>query len=440
MIRPITRLRLRLTAWYAGTFSVILTALGIVVYTVISRQLTTELENSMRAAMGALQGAAQIREQESRQRPAQDAAPVADAVRELVIPGRMLYLFDTSGHPVVPDTAAPEVRAVAARAGTAEGGTDDRHFKADAHQPGERLFQAHGERFSLASGQRYVGVVVADRVEIDDRYASLIYTLIAAAGAAVVLVAAGGWLLATKAIEPIERTVTFMRRFIADAAHELRTPVAVLRGRADVALEREREPAAYVDALTAVGLEAERMGRIVTDLLTLTRADAGERTLAPRRLYVDDVALDAVSSVRVLAEQRGVTLVVSEFEEAPAIVDPDLLRQLLVILLDNAIKFTPAGGRIVLGVRRVDGRATVTVTDTGMGIAATDLPRIYDRFYRGDDARQRVDGAGLGLSIAKWIVDAHRASLTVTSETGHGTAVTLQFPPVEPVPAAQPRL
>jgi signal transduction histidine kinase len=437
-MRPVTRLRLRLTAWYAGTFSAILAVLGIALYTVISRHMATELQNSMRAATAALEGAAQIREQETGQHPDREEPPVADAVRELVIPGRMLYLFDINGRPVVPDTAAEAVRTVALGAATA--GTDDRHFKLDAHQPSERLFQAHGERFALASGQTYVAVVVADRVELEDRYGSLIYTLISAAVGAIVLVAAGGWLLATKAIEPIERTITFMRRFIADAAHELRTPVAVLRSRADVTLQRERDPAAYVDALTAVGLEAERMGRIVNDLLTLARADAGERAVAPQRLYVDDVALDAVTSVRVLAEQHGVTLAVNEFEEAPAVFDPGLLRQLLVILLDNAVKFTPVGGQVSLSVRRTEGRATVTVVDTGVGIPPNELPRIYDRFYRGDDARHRADGAGLGLSIAKWIVDAHGSSLTVASEPGRGTIVTVQFPPAEPAPAVEPRL
>jgi signal transduction histidine kinase len=437
-MRPVTRLRLRLTAWYAGTFSVILALLGIALFTVISRQMATELQNSMRAATSALEGAAQIREQEKAERPDRGEPPVADAVRELVIPGRMLYLFDANGRPVVPDTAAEAVRAVALRAATA--GADDRHLKIDAHQPSERLFQAHGERFALTSGQTYVAVVVADRVELEDRYASLIYTLIGAAVGAIVLVAVGGWLLATKAIEPIERTITFMRRFIADAAHELRTPVAVLRSRADVTLQRERDPAAYVDALTAVGLEAERMGRIVNDLLTLARADAGERAVNPQRLYVDDVALDAVTSVRVLAEQRGVTLAVNEFEEAPAVVDPSLLRQLLVILLDNAVKFTPIGGQVSLSVSRADGRATVTVADTGVGIPPNELPRIYDRFYRGGDARQRADGAGLGLSIAKWIVDAHGSSLTVVSEPGRGTTVTVRFPPAEPAPAVEGRL
>jgi signal transduction histidine kinase len=137
-----------------------------------------------------------------------------------------------------------------------------------------------------------------------------------------------------------------------------------------------------------------------------------------------------VASVRVLAERRGVDLDVLQFEESAAVADPILVRQLLVILLDNAVKFTAPGGRVSLGVQPEAGRATVTVADTGVGIASAELPRIFDRFYRGDDARRRADGAGLGLSIAKWITNAHDAELTVASVVGEGTRVTVRFPPV----------
>jgi signal transduction histidine kinase len=228
----------------------------------------------------------------------------------------------------------------------------------------------------------------------------------------------------------VERALAHMRRFMADAAHELRTPVAVLRSRSEVALQREREPAAYVAALSAIGAESERLGGIVDDLLILARADAGERPVVRRRLYLDDVVLEAVDGVRVLAERRGVELAVSEFEEAAVDADPQLLRQLVVIVLDNAIKFTPTGGRVSLRVRADDGRAVVTVDDTGVGIADSELPYIFDRFYRGGDARSRGNGAGLGLSIARWIADAHRATIEVASTPGAGTRITIRFPAV----------
>jgi signal transduction histidine kinase len=136
----------------------------------------------------------------------------------------------------------------------------------------------------------------------------------------------------------------------------------------------------------------------------------------------------AQGAVSALATERGVRLDLERFEEAPLVGDPVLLRQLLLIVLDNAIKFTPMGGSVRLRVGSEEGQATITVQDTGIGIAPTELPRIFDRFYRGRTARERADGVGLGLSIARWIATAHGASLEIASPGGDGTIVTLQFP------------
>jgi signal transduction histidine kinase len=424
-VRPLTRLRLQLTAWYAGTFAVILFVFGLAVFTIISKIMTREADESLRKAVAAIERAAAIRLSEH----AVDSKDhVVDALTELNIPELSLYMFDAKGGMIVPDTADPAVQAAALAA--AQAGRVDTHFKTHHDEPGERKYEVLAERFTLDDGRPYVAAAVADRVELEDQYASLIAGLAAAALTSILAISGVGWFLAKKSIEPIERNLALLRQFVADAAHELRTPVSVLRSRADVALQRERDPAAYVDALTAVGLESERMGRIVNDLLMLARADAGERAIAPTRLYVDDIALDAVASVRVLAERRGVDLDVLEFEESAAVADPMLVRQLLVILLDNAVKFTSPGGRVSLSVRPESARSTVIVADTGVGIAAGELPRIFDRFYRGDDARRRSDGAGLGLSIAKWITNAHGAELTVDSVVGEGTRVTVRFPAV----------
>jgi signal transduction histidine kinase len=423
MMKPLTRLRLQLTAWYAGTFSLILVVLGILVFTTITRRQAEELDESLTDATHAAERATQIRETEARLGSAQ----VADAFSEVVIPDHQLYLFDSAGVPIVPRDAPAPVRDVASK--TVALGEYNRHFKFDGDTPQERKFQAHGERFQVPSGRHYVVVIVANRFEIEDRYAKVIAAVVAGCAVAVLLVAIGGWFLAWKAVEPIERNLAYMRRFVADAAHELRTPVSVLRSRADVALSRDRRPEAYVDALKAVGLESERMGRIVDDLLILARADAGEKAVVRKQFYLDDLAADAVSGVRVLAETRGVDLCVREFEEAPVEADPALVRQLLVIFLDNAVKFTPAGGRVSLSVKSAEGRAIVTVEDNGVGISPAELPRIYDRFYRGDDARRRSDGAGLGLSIAKWIADAHGAQIDLASAVGQGTRFTVTFPP-----------
>ena len=227
-----------------------------------------------------------------------------------------------------------------------------------------------------------------------------------------------------------------MRRFMGDAAHELRTPLTVLRTHAEVTLQQPRDAARYETTLRAIDSEALRLGRIVDDLLTLARADAGERALDRGRVSLDDIALDAAEAAQSLAGARGVEILIEEFEEARVDGDPVLLRQLVIILLDNAVKYTPRGGVVRLRVGSANGAAVLDVADTGVGIAATDLPRVFDRFFRGDPARSRgttngdaVGGAGLGLAIAKWIVDAHRAVITVESEPGVGSRFIVRFAP-----------
>jgi signal transduction histidine kinase len=224
-----------------------------------------------------------------------------------------------------------------------------------------------------------------------------------------------------------------MQRFVADAAHELRTPLTVVRTRAEVALQRTREPEEYRDALVGIEREAERVGHIVEDLLTLARADAGVRRIDRQRVFLDDVLMDAVDAARPLADRKHVKLDVEEFEEAPVHGDRALLRQLSLILLDNAIKFCDERGTVRVAVRALPTGAELIVADDGPGIPADQLPHVFDRFYRGNAARTRdpagaSEGAGLGLSIARWIADEHHASIRIRSDAGRGTRVVVEFP------------
>jgi signal transduction histidine kinase len=420
MIRPLALLRLRLTAWYVATFGLILLLLGGGLFLTIRSQMSRHLDDSLRLAAGELMRAARIREIEART----TSGAVVDAVDELHIPDRALYLLGTDGKPIKPPAADPWIRAAARRA--ARQGSVDLELEV-----GERRLRLYAVRFTVPGPKPYVGAAVADVVELEDQYASLIGAFGAAALIGLVLVAFGGWLLVRKSTAPVEQSVETMRRFMADAAHELRTPIAVLRSQAEVALQRERDGEAYAEALRRVESEAARLGATVEDLLTLARADAGERQVERQRVFLDDLALDAASGARALAARRGVTLEVGTFEEAVLSGDPALVRQLLMIVLDNAVKFTPAGGRVRLGVAAPGGQAEVVVEDTGIGIREDQLPHIFERFYRGDPARARgngADGAGLGLAIARWIADAHGARIDVTSTAGQGTRVAIRFP------------
>ncbi len=416
--QSLARLRLRLTLWYGGVFTLILVLLGAGIFLAIRHQLARQLDASLRNATAALQRAARIREVER----ARATGPVMDAVAELHIPDRDLYLLDGNGAPIAPPGVAPWIRAAARLA------TPDHPVDLDFDVPGGAEVRLHAERFTGGAGAPYVAAAVADRLELEERYASLIEVFAAAALVALLLVAGGGYVLVRQSTAPIERSMEQMRRFMADAAHELRTPVTLLRTRADVALGQERAAERDAETLQAVGREAERIGAIVGDLLTLARADAGERPAVREAVYLDDQAADAVESIRALAQRAGVVLEVGAFEEAPITGDPLLVRRLLLILLDNAVKFTPAGGHVRLDVSVRDGQRSVAISDTGPGIAPSELPHVFERFYRGESARQGTEGAGLGLAIAHWIAELHGARIDIGSEPGKGTTVEVSFP------------
>jgi signal transduction histidine kinase len=425
-MQPLAVLRLRLTAWYAATFCLILAMLGGGLYLTMRAQVQRDLDASLRDAVAELTRAAHIREMEA----GSGSGRVMDAVDELRIPDRTLYLFDSTGRPLKPDTAAEWIRSAAADA--AKRG----EVVLDREKRGEGAHRLYAKRFLLRNQQPRVALALADEIELEDKYASLFAAFGAAAVAALLLIAGGGWFLVRKSTRPIERSMEHMRRFMADAAHELRTPLTVVRTRADVALQQDRRPDDYVATLRAIAGDAERLGHIVDDLLTLARADAGQRPIDREPVYLDDIALDAADAAKVVAQAKGVSLLIDAFDEAVVDGDPALLRQLVLILLDNAIKFTPAGGRVHVAVGATDGRAALTVVDNGAGIPAEQLPHIFERFFRGDPSRSRQsgahgagDGAGLGLSIARWIADAHDAVIEVTSPGGGGTRASVTFPP-----------
>ncbi len=417
---PLGAVRRRLTLWFLLTIGLVIAVLGGGLFVAIRHQFRTELDASLLRATREIERAAGIRAVES-----QGPQPVVDALDELRIPDRTLYLFDATGAPIRPETVAPWIRDAARLAGTT-GRTDTQREESD-----ERILRLHAERFTLPDGTVQVAVVVADEMELEQRYASLIAAFGAAALAALLLVAAAAALLVRKSTEPVERNIARMQRFMADVAHELRTPVAVLRARTDVALQQPRDPAAYQETLRGIDAELRRVSTLVDDLLTLARADAGERPTRRESLFLDDLTLDACDAVRDLARLGEVTLEVGRFEESPVTGDAGLLRQLLLILLDNAIKYTPSGGSVTVEVGMDGEHPVVTIRDTGPGIPPSDLDHVFERFYRGDQTRHRQptdeSGAGLGLSIARWIADTHGATLTLESPDKGGTVATLRF-------------
>jgi two-component system, OmpR family, sensor kinase len=230
------------------------------------------------------------------------------------------------------------------------------------------------------------------------------------------------------------------RRFMADASHELRTPVAILRGEAEVALSQPaRSLEEYRESLGVLHHEAERLTHIVEDLFTLTRADAGQYPLQPRDLYLEELVGECVHSARTLALAKKISLNFNEASESPIRADESLLRRMILNLLDNAIKYTPEGGNVTVTCRRVADEYVLSIADTGGGIPADLQPRIFERFFRADKARSRAEndggGAGLGLSISRWIAEAHHGRLELTRSDASGSTFTACLLAEPPPPA-----
>ncbi len=260
---------------------------------------------------------------------------------------------------------------------------------------------------------------------------SLLLVLIVSAAGGLLLSLAGAWFLVSRSLIPIQRAYNRQREFSADAAHELRTPLTVLHAATDVLQQHRDEPlTANAQLFEDIQHEIVRMERLTSDLLTLARSDLGELELAVGEVDLEALAGTVVRQVTPLAQERGIALGL-EPAKAPVSVeaDPNRLQQVLLILLDNALKYTPAGGQVRVHVARHGNEATLAVSDSGEGISAEHLSRLFDRFYRVDPARSRAQGgAGLGLAIARSLVAAHGGQLSLTSQPGAGTTALVRLP------------
>jgi heavy metal sensor kinase len=234
-------------------------------------------------------------------------------------------------------------------------------------------------------------------------------------------------------LDRLDQSFEQQRRFMADASHELRTPVAILCGETDVALSQpSRSPEDYRASLDILRAEAKRLKHIVEDLFTLARADAGQYPLTLGDFYLDELVTECSRSVRTLAAAKRITLCCDASKEMPIHADEALLRRMIMNLLDNAIKYTPPGGNVSVTWDVEDSQYRVTVSDTGRGIPSELQPRIFERFFRADEVRSRSDsdggGAGLGLSISRWIVQAHGGRLELTRSDRTGSTFTVLLP------------
>jgi signal transduction histidine kinase len=236
----------------------------------------------------------------------------------------------------------------------------------------------------------------------------------------------------------LETSFAALRRFTADASHELKTPLTVLRADVERAMHPLTHRSDRMIALEEALQETARMADLVDSLLTLARADEGRFDIHRTPIEVDALVREVYETAVILGEDAGLTLSLVANDAATLMGDRTRLRQLLLNLVTNAIKYTPRGGHVDVGSTRRDDEILITVRDTGIGISANDLPHVFDRFWRADRVRSRMSergGSGLGLSISQWIVQAHGGTITVQSRLGRGSLFSVVLP-VEPRDAA----
>jgi two-component system, OmpR family, sensor kinase len=234
-----------------------------------------------------------------------------------------------------------------------------------------------------------------------------------------------------KAVSELQEALENQRRFVADASHELRTPVAVVLAEASSALERERTPEEYREALAACCQTARRMRRLVESLLLLARVEAGQ-SRSPRAVCdLDQVTHRTIELLQPIADQLHITLYLEE-QPTRCFGNPDELGQVVTNLVSNAVYYNRPGGTVHVSVQSKDGAATLRVADTGQGIAEEDLPYIFQRFYRVEQSRTSTSGHfGLGLAITKALIEAHSGTIIVASELGKGSTFTVCLPPID---------
>ncbi len=333
-------------------------------------------------------------------------------------------------------------------------------------------------RVMIPPGVEYVVVVGSSLESTDEELESLRSILAYVVPLSLVIAGLGGWFLARRSLSPVvamadrarqigvgslnarlpvanprdelgllagtfnellsrlEASIEQQRQFMADASHELRTPVTIARTAASVALQQPtRSEAEYRETLEIIEQQTVRLSRIVDDLFTLTRADAGTYPIRQTPMYLDELVDDVVRAARVVANTRSVSIVAECVHPAPFTGDEDLIRRLIINVLDNAIRYSPPGGVVRVALDRSGSKYAVSISDQGPGIAAEVQPRIFERFYRVDAARTHNGvsdgGAGLGLALARWIAQAHHGdiALATSSRLGSTFVITLPCPP-----------
>jgi two-component system OmpR family sensor kinase len=470
--------RVRLTLWYTGLLALFLVLLSLVTYFIFWRSTLQRTDSDLAELSEAFLTTVHA-EMQDNFGPDAPRLATQEAIVEHRFRDHVFAVFDSTGALLTSSQDLPNEAVHAGLLSSApfqrlladSGGADHLFRNMGGGHSGYRAFI---RKFPL-KGETYTLVILqslhAQREMLEEVRATFAWVI----PVAIVLASAGGYFLARKSLAPVvamssqagrisaenlherlpvqnardelghlaasfnellervDQSFERQRRFMSDASHELRTPAAILRGESEVALSRtERSAEEYRESLAVLHAEAQRLTQIVEDLFTLTRADAGQYPLSIQAFYLDELVAECTHAARSLALAKQITLTCEMPEELPIRADETLLRRMILNLLDNAIKYTPAKGRVTLTCERAGSEYALSVTDSGPGIPLELQQRVFERFFRADNARTRSEnddgGAGLGLSIARWIAEVHHGRLIVGRSDSSGSTFTALLP------------
>lgn len=410
--RLLANVRRRLVAWSALTTLVVLAVLGVAFYTVVARAVEQGSIAQLQARLNdATAGRRALNRAISTPLGVQVGGPGSGTIAVLVGPGGDVVLGPAvAGLPVTDGVMAALTSGEDIRTADVSG-TPIRVLSVPVTVPG-------------------VGTAVLQVAQIitaeQQTLSTLRIVLVVGGGLAVLAATLGGAAYASRALVPIRESLRRQREFAADASHEIRTPLAVIRASVDELEQRPDRPVRDSGpALGDIRAEVDHLTGLVDDLLLLARSDSGAIALERVPLDLAGVAEEAIPPLAGLA-QRGGASVVLDPAPTPVVGDPGRLRQLVTILVDNAIRHSPVGGRVTVGVRPENGRAVLSVDDEGPGIRPEDLPRVFDRFWRADG--EPPGGTGLGLSIASWLAAHHDATIEALNRPGGGARFVVRLP------------
>jgi two-component system OmpR family sensor kinase len=465
--------RARLTAWYVSLLAAILVAVIALIYILLARALYARIDDSLAAV-------AQVAAT-SLANDLHEGQDVADAARstatEIASRQYLVAIYDPRGRllaeagreddiviPLPPLEAIPGTEAMLLTIVEADD-LDDRH-------------RLSVRRATIADFNVEYLVVVGTSLEgTDEELESLRGILIYVVPLSLVVAGIGGWFLAARSLSPVvamanrarqigienlserlpvanprdelgrlagtfnellsrlEGSLIQQRQFMADASHELRTPITTARTAASVALQQpQRSHEEYRETLSIIEQETIRLSRIVDDMFTLARADAGSYPVRTMPMYLDELVDEVVRGLRVVASTRSVSITNENVHPAPFTGDEDLVRRLIVNVVDNAVRYAPSNTAVRVALDRAGERYAISISDEGPGIPEAIQPRIFERFYRVDPARgrDRDGGAGLGLALAKWIAQVHGGDVTLAASSRLGSTFVITLPAPAP--------